>query len=276
MLSTDERVYEGLVESRAVRHAIGDVVGGLAATHLWALLGWHDIRQRYRRSVLGPFWLTISTAIMVGAMGILYAKIFKQDIAQYMPFLAVGLIVWQFIATVINESCSVFVKSDQMIKQIRLPLVTHVFRLLWRNVLVFAHNAVIIVVVALFFVNVSLAGALLSIIGLIGLILNFFWVSLLIGILCTRFHDVPPIVASLVQIAFFLTPILWSPEFLGNRIVLAKVNPFFHAIDAIRGPIIGSASYIESIVFLYALFVACAPPTLLFFARYRPRLAYWL
>lgn len=259
-----------------MRHAIGDVMGGLAATHLWALLGWHDIRQRYRRSVLGPFWLTISTAIMVGAMGILYAKIFKQDIAQYMPFLAVGLIVWQFIATVINESCSVFVKSDQMIKQIRLPLVTHVFRLLWRNVLVFAHNAVIIVVVALFFVNVSLAGALLSIIGLIGLILNFFWVSLLIGILCTRFHDVPPIVASLVQIAFFLTPILWSPEFLGNRIVLAKVNPFFHAIDAIRGPIIGSDSYIESIVFLYALFVVCAPPTLLFFARYRPRLAYWL
>ena len=276
MLHAEERIYSGLEESRSVRHAVDDVIGGLAATHLWALLGWHDIRQRYRRSVLGPFWLTISTAIMVGAMGVLYAKIFKQDIAQYMPFLAVGLIVWQFIATVINESCTVFTKSDQMIKQIRLPLMTHVYRMLWRNILILAHNAVIIIVVAVFYANVSVAAGLLSLLGLFGLVLNCLWVGLLIGILCTRFHDVPPIVASLVQIAFFLTPILWSPEFLGDRIVLAHANPFFHAVEAIRGPIIGSASYMGSQIFLYLLFCVGAPLTLLFFARYRPRLPYWL
>ncbi|MDH3288406.1 MAG: ABC transporter permease [Betaproteobacteria bacterium] len=276
MLDAQARVYNGLAESRAVRHAVEDVAGGLATTHLWALLGWHDIRQRYRRSVLGPFWLTISSAIMVGTMGILYAKLFNQDIARYMPYLAIGLIVWQFIATVINESCTVFTKSDKMIKQIRLPLMTHVCRMLWRNVLIFAHNAVIIVVVTLFFLNVSLAGALLSVVGLVGLILNCIWVGLLIGVLCTRFRDVPPIVASLVQIAFFLTPILWYPELLGNRIALVKANPFFHAIEAIRGPIIGTASYMDSLLFLYALFLVGAPLTLLFFARYRPRVPYWL
>jgi ABC-type polysaccharide/polyol phosphate export permease len=36
---------------------------------IWNMLAWQDIKQRYRRSVIGPFWLTISTAIMVFSLG---------------------------------------------------------------------------------------------------------------------------------------------------------------------------------------------------------------
>mgnify|MGYP006151529417 CR=1 FL=1 len=38
-----------------------DIWVGLRNTHVWSALGWHDIRQRYRRSVLGPFWIVIAT-----------------------------------------------------------------------------------------------------------------------------------------------------------------------------------------------------------------------
>jgi ABC-type polysaccharide/polyol phosphate export permease len=66
---------------------------------------------------------------MVISVGILYSKIFKQDLATYLPFLAIGLVVWQMLATVINESCDVFTSAGQMIKQIKVPLTVHVCRL---------------------------------------------------------------------------------------------------------------------------------------------------
>src|SRR2546422_820704 len=98
-----------------------------------------------RRSVIGPFWLTISTAVMVSAMGFLYARIFGQDVSTYLPYLAVGLVIWGTISTMANESCTVFTTVEQIIKQVRLPLTTHVCRMVWRNAIIFGHNALILV-----------------------------------------------------------------------------------------------------------------------------------
>ena len=115
-----------------LRRALADVAGGLLSHHVWATLGWQDIKQRYRRSILGPFWLTISTGIMVAGIGFLYARIFRQETADYIPYLASGLVVWTFLAGLINEGCQAFIASDQIIKQVRLPLTTHVSRVVWR------------------------------------------------------------------------------------------------------------------------------------------------
>ena len=55
-----------------------DILTGMCSLRIWGTLGWHDIKQRYRRSVLGPFWFTLSTAIMVGVLGALYSSILNQ------------------------------------------------------------------------------------------------------------------------------------------------------------------------------------------------------
>ncbi len=80
-----------------------DILDGLRAVHVWGVLGLHDIRQRYRRSVLGPFWFTLSTLVMVSVLGGLYATLLQQEISNYVAFLAVGLVVWQYIASVTND-----------------------------------------------------------------------------------------------------------------------------------------------------------------------------
>ena len=69
-----------------VRSALGDVVDGLQHWELWSTHGWNDIRQRYRRSIVGPFWLTISMGVMVAGLAYLYAGLFGQSIEKYLPY----------------------------------------------------------------------------------------------------------------------------------------------------------------------------------------------
>ena len=219
--------------------ALLDIIQGARARYLWGLLGWQDIRRRYRRSVLGPFWLTISMGVLVGALGTLYGALLKVGIADYVPFLAFGFIIWTLISGVITDGCSAFISAESIIKQVGLPLSVHVYRLVWRHLVIFFHNAAIFVVVAAVFAIWPGWAGLLALPGLVLLCLNGIWVGLLLGIISARFRDVPPIVASIVRILFFVTPIIWMPELMPGRALVLDFNPFFHFVEVVRAPLLG-------------------------------------
>src|SRR5947207_5629997 len=84
-----------------------DLASGFAKVWMWWALALQDIRLRYRGSVLGPFWLTISTLVMVVAMGVIYSELFHMEMSTYLPFLTLGLIVWQLLAGTISEGCDI-------------------------------------------------------------------------------------------------------------------------------------------------------------------------
>ena len=65
--------------------AAADFANAVALWPLWVRLGWHDILYRYRRSLLGPFWLTANTAITVVALGVVYAQILKMPVKCRLP-----------------------------------------------------------------------------------------------------------------------------------------------------------------------------------------------
>ena len=253
-----------------------DLMAGVRRWRLWSRLGWHDIRKRYRRSILGPFWLTLSMAIMVGSLGLIYGTLFRLDLEGYLPFLAIGLATWTFVSSFLNEGCVSFIELEPLIKNVRIPMSVHILRVLWRNLIIFAHNIVIFAVVALVFQVWPGAAGPLSLAGLALLLVNASWIMLLLGMVCTRFRDVPPIVASVVQLLFFVTPVMWKPELLGDRRYLMALNPFHHLIEIIRAPLLGQVPGWESwaVAVLFALggwafTFAC-------FARFRKRIAYWL
>jgi lipopolysaccharide transport system permease protein len=253
-----------------------DLREGLAQVHVWGLLGWQDIRQRYRRSVIGPFWLTLSTAIMLGTVGLLYARLLGQDLHQYLPYLAVGLIVWGTILAIVTESCQAFIGAEQTIRQIRLPLTTHVCRVLWRNAILLAHNAVVLVPIALW-AGREPTFALLSVpLGFVALLANGLWIGMLLGILSARYRDVPPIVTNLMQIGFFMTPIIYRPEVLGNRAWIAELNPLHHLIEVVRAPIVAEVLPVASWTFLAFFTLGGSLVTFVVFARARARVPYWL
>jgi ABC-2 type transport system permease protein/lipopolysaccharide transport system permease protein len=255
-----------------------DLLAGLRKSWMWTALATQDIRLRYRGSMLGPFWLTISTIVMIAAMGFIYARLFKMDLSSYLPYLTIGLVVWQFISTVVNEGCNTFLNAQTIIQQVRLPLSVHVYRMVCRNIIVLAHSFVIVpVVLVLFGVSMN-ATILLLVPGFVLLVLNCVWVGILLGIISARFRDVPPIVANFLQIAFFVTPIFWVSDALENERwkLAAELNPLFAAIDVVRSPLLGQTPAPTSWFVLILTTIAGCWGTFVFFAHFRRRLAYWI
>jgi ABC-type polysaccharide/polyol phosphate export systems, permease component len=243
---------------------------------MWGRMGWQDIKQRYRRSALGPFWLTLSMGIMCGALGILYSTLFKIEVNDYLPFLCLGLLAWGLVSTIIIEGCTAFIVSEHLIKQIKLPLTIHVFRLVWRNLIIFAHNFVVYIVVAVVFEIWPGTTVFLIIPGLALLILNAVWISLLLGIICTRFRDVPQIISSLIQIAFFMTPIIWKPELLERHSGFVLMNPFYVFVELLRAPLLGQSLDVTSWIMAFVITLLGTTFTFVIFSRFRSRIAYWL
>ena len=255
-----------------------DILAALKCYELAGVLGWQDIRQRYRRSSLGPFWLTISMGVLIGALGLVFGTIFDTPMNKLLPFLTAGLILWTLISSVLNEGCMGFTAAEGLIKQISLPLFIHILRVLWRNLIIFAHNLVIFPVVLLVFWRPFSVAALLAILGLVLLMINLSWMALLLGVFCTRYRDVPQIVASLLQVLFYLTPIIWMPQLLPRRasILLLNTNPLFHLIEIVRAPLLGTTPSAMNWQFSILLALAGWGFTILFYGRFRSRIAYWL
>lgn len=256
--------------------ALGDIKDGILSYHVWSLLGWQEIKQRYRRSILGPFWLTISTGVMIASMGPLYGRLLGQDMSSYLAYLALGIIIWGLVAGLMNESCMAFIAAEGYIQQMKLPLTVHVVRVVYRNLIVFVHNAVIIAAVVLIYHPAVSWRVLLMPLGVLLIALNGVWMGLLLGVLCTRFRDIPPVVTSLVQVAFFLTPVIWKEEMLGRYRWAADLNPLTHFLSIVRGPLLDTAVNPADWAIVLAITVCGFVVTLPTFAHFRARIAYWV
>jgi len=257
--------------------ALHDVRSALDRPALWATIGWLDVKQRYRRSTLGPFWITLSVAIFVGGLGLVYAGLFGQPLAEYLPYLGTGIIVWMLIAALITDGCATFTAAEGAIKQVPVPLTVHVFRAVWRNLIIFAHHSVILVVLVMVFPVPIGWSALLAVPGIV--IVSLFGVALALslGVLSARFRDIPIVIANLVQLVFFTTPILWRAEALPpDRQLIASINPFHYLISIVRDPILG----VPPPIWYWGVAIASTAIALAVafavFARYRARIAYWL
>lgn len=255
-----------------------DIKKAFIKLQLPLFLAWADIRQRYRRSSLGPFWITISTGIMITTIGIIFGNLFKSPMAEFLPFLASGLIIWGFLASCISDSTVTFTVAEAVIKQLPLPLTTHIIRMIARNFYIFLHNLIIIPLV-IFFVGRPIGLNVLWIIpGLALLISNLIWLSVIISVVCTRFRDLTQIVASLLQIFFYVTPIIWMPSLLPARtsVMILEPNPFYHLLEIVRAPLMNQVPTISNWVICLLMSMAGWLVAIVFFNKYRSRVAYWL
>jgi ABC-type polysaccharide/polyol phosphate export permease len=256
--------------------AFDDVAGGLGNFHIWSALGWQDVKQRYRRSLLGPFWLTISTGIMVALMGPLYGKLFNQDFNTYFAFLAVGFVLWQLFAQTVNESCTAFITAEGYIKQVKLPLSIHILRIVWKNIVYFLHNMVVVVAVLLYLKIPAGTTLILFPLGLLAFSFNAFLIGMMLGAVCARFRDIPIIMLNLMQAAFFLTPIMWQPGMLGRYEWTVNLNPFHHFIEIMRAPLLGAWPNPMSWQVVGGITVIACVCALALLGRFRARVPYWV
>lgn len=256
--------------------AITDVMLAIRQRRLWLRLGWNDILQRYRRSVLGPLWLTVSMAIMIVSLGLLYAEIFQSPIDDFLPYLCVGFLVWGYFSGFLTDAGLLFVASESYIKQIKLPYFLYVCRATWGKLIIFAHNfAIYLGVIAYFHIWPGAAG-LLAVPGLVLLTLNGALATLFLGMISTRFRDIPQVIGSIVQILFFITPIMWKSDVLKTRMVIVEWNPFFHLIQIVREPLLGDVPSVATYAVVATITLVNLVVVGLFFGRFRERISYWV
>ncbi|QNG20951.1 ABC transporter permease [Rhodococcus triatomae] len=271
--------------SQTFRRAFRDLKDGFGQRELWLSLGWQDIKQKYRRSVIGPFWITIATGVQASAIGLLYSALLDIPLREFLPYVTVGLIVWNVINASITEGSEVFISNEGLIKQLPSALSVHVYRLVWRQALLFAHNLIIylILLVALgVWANLSWA-SLMAIPALALLGLNAVWVAIVFGIFATRYRDIGPILSSLTLLLFVLTPIMWTTQSLeaqggqvAERAKIAEINPLFHYLDIVRAPMIGQPQEAYHWYIVLAITVVGWTVALLGMRKYRARVPYWV
>lgn len=253
-----------------------DLGRGAAAWRLWSVLGWFEISQRYRRSAIGPFWITISLGMIVAGLGVVYGSLFRQNPTDYIPYLATGFICWALLSGMINDACMTFISAEASIKMLPVPLSVYVYRMVWRNLIILAHNAAIYVAVILYFqINPGL-GAFIALFGLALAALNGVAFGLLLGVLSARFRDIPLMVANGIQLVFFVTPILWKPEALAGRAWIYELNPFYYLIEVIRQPLLGAQPSASAWAIAVAFTIINLAVSVAFFQRFRWRIAYWI
>ncbi|NKC33372.1 ABC transporter permease [Falsiroseomonas selenitidurans] len=263
-------------DPQRLRKAVEDVRLGAQRWRLASTLAWLDIRNRYRGSVLGPFWLTLSTGAMLLGLGLLYSALFKMSLREYLPHLAVSLVIWNAISQMVNDATTSLTASEGIIRQLPLPYTVHALRCVMRNAIIAAHNFPLILVVFLVCGHLPGPEAILAIPGFALIAVNSVAAALFLGMLCARFRDIGPIVGSTMQLAFFLTPILWKPRLLGDWEAWMPFNPFYAILETVRGPLVENGgpplAWLAAIVYTVLTVTVAA----VFFVRFRGRVAFWV
>lgn len=258
--------------------ALADIFNGLRDRHIFITLGWQDITTRYRRSRVGAFWLTLNMLVMITVLGTVFGTIFRAPIEEFLPSLAVGIMVWGFMAGMITEGCESFSSVKDTILQVKTPLSVHVFRVIVRNIFIFGHNIIILPMVFVFFLKPVGANASLALLGMMLLLINITWIIFTLAIVCTRFRDMTPIVQNIMQVMFYMTPIIWNAEMLPERFgkIVLNFNPFFHLLAIVREPIIGNTPSLLNWIVPILMSILGWFLALLLFNKYIKRIAYWL
>jgi lipopolysaccharide transport system permease protein len=259
-----------------ISEGLQDLIAGLRAWRLWTMLGWNDVRQRYRRSLLGPFWITLSMGLFTILLGIIYSRLFNTEIAEYLPYVALGLISWGFVSGTTGDACMSFVENAGLIKQLRLPFSLYALRTVWRSFIVFLHTVVLIVPIALYFQMSFGPVALLVIPGLALVILNQVWLTIAIAVVSTRFRDIPPLVATVLQVTIFATPIMWPVSALRGQTLVVDLNPIHHLIELVRAPLLGEVPPLTSWLVVIGMCVVGYTIACYLLARASRRAVSWL
>lgn len=260
------------------RVGLSDLKESLLNSKFAIYLGWLDVKQRYRRSKIGQFWITISMATTITMIGVVFSRVLNSPFESYLPYISLGIIVWSYMLSTVSDSCSAFIDYRSIILERPLPLFFHVIRVLSKNTIVFAHNLVVIPAVLIACrADVNLH-ALLFVPGIVILVIFLASLSLMFAMVCARFRDLMQIINSVMQVIFYITPIIWMPSQVngGHVDLLISLNPFYYMIQMTRSPIIDRSFDLNCFVVAFMVAVICWLTTILFFNKYRNRIPYWV
>lgn len=256
--------------------AIQDLKKTIHHHQIWMHLGCIEVKQRYRRSVLGPWWISLSLLIFIVMMGIVFSRLFHLPLSEYIPFFTAGFVFWTFISSSIVEASDIFRMNAGFIKQINLPFNIYIFKFLVRQTIILFHNFFVYFLVCIFFKFNPGIKFFLILPAFVLLTINIYWISLFVSIICARFRDMGQIISSCMQIAFFITPVSWMPKLLDQYSKIIKFNFFASLLDIVRSPLLGLNASAMSWYISTAMAIGGCLISVIIFSLKRSRIAFWV
>jgi lipopolysaccharide transport system permease protein len=254
-----------------------DVADSARLWRLWMHLGWSDILKQYRRSVLGPLWISINSALFIVLFGLIGAQLFRLSVDEYLPYFCLGHIVFSFFTALAIEGCQTFIAAEAFLKQTPYPKTAFVLRVVWRNLLMFAHNLPVVVGVLAWagLLGDVRPGWLLA--GLALMLVAGTLAVAILGAVAARFRDVPLLATSVMQIAFFATPVMWKTGQLTERAAaVAQLNPLAAFLELLRAPMLGQAPSDGALAVAAVSLAALAALWVATYLAARRRIVYWV
>ena len=260
-----------------VQMALRDLRASVERIDLAWSLAWHDVVSRYRGSILGPLWITLSMGLMVLGIGFLWGELFQVPNKDFIPFVALGIVFFGTVTGTINEGCETFTQAAGMLSQTALPMFTFVWRTVFRNVINLGHHLVIVLAVLIYAGFWRTANYPVAALGLTFLVINVAWISMLVAIISARFRDIPQIVQAITQAAAIMTPVFWPADRISEKHrAILDLNPFYHLLEAVRAPLMGKVVAPHTYLFLAGMAALGWAITFALFANTRRRIVHYL
>lgn len=259
--------------------AFQDLISAFKMNELSLSLAWTEVRLKYIRTKIGPFWETISLAILLFTLALLWSKLWKIEVNEYLPHLISGMIIWRYISLIISDGCLVFTRHDYIFRSVPMPFSTLVIKHIYAGIFLFLHHLPIIILFNLFlkidFITTNLFYLFYSI--PIFLITSYSTIMIL-AITSTRFRDVHSLTSSFVSVLVFFTPIFWTIDQMGEvgRKYFVNPNIIYHYIEILRQPLIGHSPNFFSLVFTFIFTILIFILSMFLLNKYKRRIIFWI
>jgi lipopolysaccharide transport system permease protein len=259
-----------------MRKSLNEFLDVFLNFEFWVTLAWNDVKARYRRTILGPLWLVIATGISITCIGVVWSFVFKKDVSVYFPKLAVSMVSWMFISTMISESTHTFIFSRKIITNLPINVFLFPLKLVTRNLIAYFHNLIIVFLVFLFFQKPIGLEILYIIPGLFILIINFIMISFVVGLLSARYRDLPQVISAVMSFMIFLTPVMWDPSMLGEYANYVYLNPLASFLSIIRDPLLSMEPPRIAVLLVLCCTFVNAIVAHFFVSRYKYKIPFWV
>ena len=254
-----------------------ELLDGIRHWRVSHLIGIRELRHRYARSKLGLFWLTLSTASMIGVLIAVWSLLWNQPIHELGPFMGVSIIIWNYLSQILIDCTLTFSNQANLYLNQRMNFSVSVYSVIYRNTIMLAHSLIIVVVLIVVF-DVPVNWYLLQIVPAFALtLIAMVWLGYLIALICVRYRDVIQMINTWFTVLFYITPVMWKPDFLPKRYhLIIELNPFAQFLEILRNPLLGQP--ISSYAWLSTTVLALGGGlvALAVIGRYKPRIIFWM
>jgi ABC-type polysaccharide/polyol phosphate export permease len=233
--------------------------------------------KRYRRSVLGPWWLTLNLLIFVLSVGFIWSLLWKIDLKSYLPFFMFGMVFWELVSSTVGKSISVLKLNENLIKTINVPKLNFNFQVSVIVIINFFHNCFIIIPLGLILNFIQSSYAMIMIIPTLFLFsLNIFFLSIIISILSVRYKDFEMILEHIMRILFLITPIIWMPSIIPDKSIFLKANILYPYVEIFRLPLQGTFPTFSHYLTVILCTLILGFLSVLIFEKNKKKIVFWI